>query len=113
MVRAAAASSFDHHGMLFCGTRHLHAARSTNTRMGNISITGDFIGRIYDHYAFIGFIRQDAGYFTQQSGFTHTWATKYQDRLTLFDNITNEGNTAEYRSTNTAGQADYFSFTIT
>jgi len=33
--------------------------------------------------------------------------------LTLLDNITDQGNTAEYRSTNTAGQADYFSFTIT
>src|SRR6266566_3068554 len=67
----------------------VHAARSTNTRMWNIPIAGNFIGSIYDHNTFIGFIRKNAGYFTQQSGFTHTWTTKYQDGLTLFDNITN------------------------
>jgi len=79
----------DHHGMLFRGACHLHAARSTNTRMWDIPITGNFIGSIYDYNAFIGFIRENAGYFTQQSGFTHTWTTKYQEGLTLFDNITN------------------------
>src|SRR5947209_14289407 len=104
--------SLDHHRVLFRRACHLHAASTTDTRMGNISITRDFIGGIDDHDPFIGFVREDASYFTQQGGFAHTWATKNQDGLTLFDNITDQGNTAEYRSTNTAGQADNFSLAI-
>src|ERR1700726_4275747 len=103
----------NHHRVLFYRAGHLHTARTSNTRMGDIPITRDFIGGIDDHHPFIGFIREDAGYFTQQGGFTHTWATKNQDGLTLFDNITNQANTAEYRSTDTAGQADNFPLSIT
>src|SRR6266581_2137324 len=102
----------DHHRVLFRSARHLHAAGAPNTVMRNIPITRDFIGGIDDHYSFIGFVREDARYFTKQSSFPHTWTTKNQDGLTLFDNITDQGNTAEYRSTNTAGQADNFPFTV-
>jgi hypothetical protein len=102
----------NHHRVLFYRAGHLHTTRTSNTRMGDIPITRDFIGGIDDHHPFIGFVREDAGYFTQQGGFTHTWATKNQDGLTLFDNITNQANTAEYRSTNTAGQADNLSLAV-
>src|SRR5216684_27300 len=104
--------SLNHHRMLFRRAGHLHTASTTDTGMGNIPITRDLIGGVDDHHPFIGFVREDASYFTQQGGFSHTWATKNQDGLTLFDNITNQGNTAEYRSTNTAGQADNFPFTV-
>src|SRR5712691_4786590 len=102
----------NHHRVLFYRAGHLHTTRTSNTRMGDIPITRDFIGGIDDHHPFIGFVREDARYFTQQGGFSHTRATKNQDGLTLFDNITDQGNTAEYRSTNTAGQADNFPFTV-
>src|SRR2546425_1645257 len=102
----------NHHRVLFHRACHLHTARTPDTRMGNIPITRDFIGGIDDHHPFIGIVREDASYFTQQGGFTHTWATKNQDGLTLFDDIADQCNTAEYRSTNAAGQANYFPFTI-
>src|SRR6266487_5209155 len=103
---------FNHYRMLFHSASHLHAARSTNTGMRNISVSGDFVGGIHDDYTFIGFVCENTCYFTQQCGFAHTWATKNQDRLTLFDNISNQGNTAKYRSTNAAGQTNNFSFSI-
>jgi hypothetical protein len=104
--------SLNHHRVLFSRASYLHTTRTTDTGMRNIPITRDFIGGINDHHTFIGFVREDARYFTQQSSFTHTWATENQNGLTLFDNITDQGNTAEYRSTNTAGQADNFSLAI-
>src|SRR5712692_3028185 len=104
--------SLNHHRVLFRRAGHLHTASTTDTGMGNIPITRDLIGGVDDHHPFIGFVREDASYFTQQGGFTHTWTTKNQDGLTLFDNITDQGNTAEYRSTNAAGQADNFKFSV-
>src|SRR6266581_8316424 len=103
---------FNHYRMLFHSASHLHAARSANTGVRNISISSNFVGGIHNDYTFIGFVRQNTCYFTQQCGFAHTWATKNQDRLTLFDNIADQRNTAEYRSTNAAGQANYFPFAI-
>ena len=55
---------FDHYRVLFCCACHLHAASTTNAVMGNISITRDFIRGIDDNHAFIGFVREDASYFT-------------------------------------------------
>jgi len=80
--------------------------------MGNITVTSNLVGGIDHDNTFIGFIGQDTCYFTQQGGFPHTWATKYQDGLTLLDNISDQGNTAEYCSTNAAGQADDFPFSV-
>src|SRR5437879_7054070 len=111
-LRHVVFDSFNHHRVLFSRARYLHTTCTTDTGMRNIPITRDFIGGINDHHAFIGFVREDASYFTQQGGFTHTRATKNQDGLTLFDNITNQANTAEYRSTNTAGQADNLSLAV-
>src|SRR2546429_4156991 len=103
---------FNHYRMLFRSASHLHAARSTNTGVRNIAISSNFVGGVHNDYTFIGFVCQNTCYFTQQCGFAHTWATKNQDRLTLFDNISNQRNTAEYRSTNAAGQTNNFSFSI-
>jgi hypothetical protein len=98
--------------VLFYRARDLHTASTSNAGMRNVPITCDFVGGIHHHYTFIGFVREDTSYFTQQGGFSHTWATKNQDGLALFDNVTDQGNTAKHRSTNTAGQADNFPLSI-
>src|SRR5438552_17765036 len=99
--------------MLFSRTRHLHTTSTSNARMRNIAISSYLIRGIHDHHTFIGFVREDASYFAQQGGFSHTWATKNQDGLALFDNITDQGNTAKHRSPNTACQANDFPFAVT
>ena len=69
----------DHHSVLFHGASHLHAACSTDTGVRNVSVSSDFVRGIHDNHAFIGFARKDTSYFTQQGGFSHAWATKYQN----------------------------------
>src|SRR5579884_1209740 len=103
---------FDHHRVLFCRARHLHAARASYSRVRNITITRDFIGCINHHYPFIGLVGQNTGYFTQQGGFTHARATKYQDRLTLLDDIANQRDAAQHRTTNTTGQTHNFPLAV-
>ena len=44
---------FDHDLMLQFRTGHLHPTSATDGRMGNISISGDFVGGVDNHYPFI------------------------------------------------------------
>src|SRR5579863_7899497 len=102
----------DHHRVLFRRASHLHATRSPDPWMGNIAVARDFVRGVHHDYSLVGLVREHASYFTQQGGFTHAWATKNQDRLTLLDDIAYQRDTAKHRSTNAAGEANHFPFTI-
>jgi hypothetical protein len=80
--------------------------------MGDIAIASDLVRGIDDHYTLIGLVSEDASNFAQEGCLTHTRATKNQDRLALFHDISDQGNTAKYRSPNTAGQADDLAFAV-
>ncbi len=64
-LRHVVFDSFNHHRVLFSRAGYLHTTCTTDTGMRNIPITRDFIGGINDHHTFIGFVREDARYFTQ------------------------------------------------
>src|SRR5579884_1799833 len=102
----------NHYSVLLCRTRDLHTTSATNAGMGNIAIASDLVRGIYDHHTLIGLVSQDASNFAQESRFAHTGATKNQDRLALFHNVTDQGNTAKYRTPNTARQADDLAFAV-
>src|SRR5581483_7237782 len=101
---------FNHYSVLLRRTRYLHTTCPTNAGMRNISIASDLVRGIDYHHALVRLIRQDAGYLTQEGCLAHTRATQNQDRLALFHDITDQGNTAKYRSPNTARQADDLAF---
>src|SRR6266571_3471121 len=94
--------SLNHHRVLFSGASDLHTPGTTDTGMWNIAIASNLVGGINHHYTLVGLIGQHASNLAQQGSFSYTWATENQDGLTLFDDITDQGNTAKYRATNTA-----------
>jgi hypothetical protein len=51
---------FDHHTMLICRRRHLHAPGSSDRRMRNIAIPGDLVGCVNDHHPIVQLVGKHA-----------------------------------------------------
>src|SRR5579862_6356347 len=74
--------------------------------MGYVAISADLVGRVDDHDALAQVIGQHAGRLAQQRGFADARPTHHQDAAPGFDDVANDGDRAEYGTTDPAGYAD-------
>ena len=70
---------FDHDLVLEFGAGNFHSASSADRWVGNISISGNFVGGVDDYHPFFQVIGEHAGNFAQGRGFADSGATEHQN----------------------------------
>ena len=84
----------------------MHAPRAADAGVWDIAVTGDFI-RCVNHYdALVQFVSQKARDFPQHRCLAHPGSSQQQHALSSPYQVFDDTNSAEYRSSNTASQAD-------
>src|SRR5207302_8667669 len=88
--------SFDHHGVLQVGTRHLHAAAGPDARVGDIAVTANLVGCVDNDDALPEFGRKHACALSQQCRLSDAGTAQEEQAYSGFDDI----------STNIGGSVD-------
>jgi hypothetical protein len=88
----------------------LHATGATDGRVGDISITADFVGGIYDDDSFL--LCQDPGCFSQHRRLAYPGPTQEEYALAIFDDVLDDGNGTVDSAAYPAGEADDVSLPV-
>jgi hypothetical protein len=96
----------DHHRVLEQGRLHLHATRSTDAGMGDVSVTTDLVRRVDDDHAFAQLIRQQSRALAQHRGLADAGASEQENALARHDDVADDLAGASDRATDAHRQAD-------
>ena len=66
---------FDHHRVLVGRGNYLHPAGTPDGAVGHVTVTGYFVGGVYDDHPFLGVFRQHTGHLSQHGGLAHAGAS--------------------------------------
>jgi len=98
--------SFDHHRMLQVWTRDLHAAAGSNSRVWDVTITGNFVRSVDNDYPLVQFGGKDASAFSQQRGLPDAGPAQQQKAFSRFDHVAKHVDGAIDGPPDTARQSD-------
>jgi hypothetical protein len=102
----------DHHGMLAGRRWYLHPARAPNARMRDVTVPGDLIRGIDDHYALVKFVGQNARHFAKHGRLANAGAAQKQHALAGLDYVADDGDGPIHGTADAAGQAYHTAFAV-
>ena len=86
--------------------RHLHAPGAADSRVGDVAVAGDLVGRVDDDHPLAQVVGENPRHLAQLGGFSDPRPPQDQQALAGFDQIAQQFDPAEHRPSHAQGQAD-------